>query len=450
MDVDALIIGGGFAGLSTAVQLADAGLRVALLEQKPHLGGRVYSIRDRESGDMIDNGQHVIMGCYHSTLAFMRTIGTTDSVKFQPSLSTPYRGMNGETTSDSLHCPRLPGPIHLLAGLLAMDSLSSGDKFAALRYGMSLRFGGARKGETVHQLSARLRQPLAIRQRLWDPIALSALNEETASADAGVFVRVLKDAFFGKARDSRLGLPVKPLSEMHGEAAVRFIQERQGRVMLDTKGKTFDWDQHRIKGVTLANGERITCDICISAVPAKVLRKLFVGSGLETMIGVPELGASPILSVYLWFDKEIADEEFCCLQNSSFEWAFHRKQFMNEGQHKRPCVCLVASAARRLDGLSREEIIQRGMNDLRRAYGAHVPEQPRHATVFWEREATFSCTPENHKKRPGTKTPLKNFFLAGDWTQTGLPATIEGAVRSGETAAQAALAYLKEKQNARF
>lgn len=448
MVIKALIIGGGFAGLSAAVQLADAGLRVTLLEKKSHLGGRVYSIRDRKTGDWIDNGQHVLMGCYHDTIEFMRRIGTSDAVRFQKTLSTPYRGL--DVGGDTLHCPALPGPLHLLAGLHGMKSLSLSDKLAALRYGLSLKMNGARKGETVHQMSSRLHQPLAIRQRLWDPIALSAMNEETASADAGVFARVLKDAFFGKARDSRLGLPVKPLSEMHGEAAVNYLAKHEGRVELNAKVKAFDWDQSRIKGVALANGEHISCDLCINATPPAPLQEVLLASGLETMIWAPGLGASPILSVYLWFDEEIADEDFCCLQQSTFEWAFHRKRFMNEGQHSKPCVCLVASAARRLDGLSREEIVRRCMDDLRRAYGERVPERPIEATVFWEKEATFSCTPENNKKRPTTKTALKNFFLAGDWTQTGLPATIEGAVRSGNTAAKAALAYLKEKERSRF
>jgi zeta-carotene desaturase len=448
MVVKALVLGGGFAGLSAAVQLADAGIRVTLLEKKSHLGGRVYSIQDRESGDWIDNGQHVLMGCYHDTIDFMKRIGTSDAVRFQKTLSVPYRGMDDGL--DQLICPNLPGPLHLLGGLRNMKSLNTADKLAALRYGVSLKYKGVRKGETIHQLSARLRQPLAIRQRLWDPIALSAMNEETATADAGVFARVLKDAFFGKARDSRLGLPVKRLSDIHGDSLVKYLVDREGRVTLDAKIKAFDWDQSRIKGVALANGEHIQCDLCISAVPANSLKKILMASGLETMIGAPDLGSSPILSLYLWFDEEIADEDFCCLQQSSFEWAFHRKQFMNEGEHSKPCVCLVASAARRLDGLSREEIIRRGMDDLRRAYGDRVPEQPTHATVFWEKEATFSCTPENNLKRPETKTVLKNFFLAGDWTQTGLPATIEGAVRSGKTAAKAVFSYLKEKERSRF
>lgn len=448
MVVNALILGGGFAGLSTAVQLADAGFRVTLLEKKAHLGGRVYSIQDRDSGDWIDNGQHALMGCYHETLDFMKRIGTSDAVRFQNTLSVPYRGM--DTDGDQLHCPNLPGPLHLLAGLRNMKSLSIGDKMAALRYGVSLKYSGVRKNETIHQMSARLRQPLSIRQRLWDPIALSAMNEETAAADAGVFARVLKDAFFGKARDSRLGLPVKPLSAMHGDAAVNYIMKHEGRIELNAKVKAFDWDQSRIKGVALADGEHIQCDLCISAAPFSALQKMLLASGLETMIWVPDLGASPILSLYLWFDEEIADEDFCCLQQSTFEWAFHRKRFMNEGEHSKPCVCMVASAARRLDGLSREEIIRRGMDDLRRAYGGRVPEQPTLATVFWEKEATFSCTPENNKKRPAAKTALKNFFLAGDWTQTGLPATIEGAVRSGNNAAKAALGYLKEKERSRF
>lgn len=448
MVIDTVIIGGGFAGLSAAVQLAKTGVKPLLLEQKSHLGGRVYSIEDRETGDVIDNGQHIIMGCYHRTIEFMRLVGTSEAVRFQPRLRVIYRGANG--FHDTLDCPALPGPLHLLTALSRMKSLSWSDKLAALRYGLNMRRKGPADGETVHQFSARMRQPLALRQRLWDPIALSALNEETASADGGLLKRVLNDGFMGKARDSRIGLPVLPLSRMHGDKAAEYIRSKGGDVRLNAKVKTFDWDQQRLKAAVLADGERIAAGSFISAMPPKPLRTILEASGLETMIRPPDLGESPILSVYLWFDQSISEDDFCCLQDCWFEWAFHRHNFMEPGEHSKPCVCLVASAARRMQGLSREIIVQRAIDDLRKAYGGSVPTEPAAASVFWETAATFSCTPENNAKRPGAKTALANFFFAGDWIQTGLPATIEGAVRSGETAAKALLDYRAMKASKKY
>ncbi|MBI1388614.1 MAG: FAD-dependent oxidoreductase [bacterium] len=448
MVVDVVVIGGGFAGVSAAVQLADAGLQVCLLEQKEHLGGRVYSVPHRETGDWIDNGQHVLMGCYHKTMALLRKLKTDGAVNFQKRLEVIYRGPGG--LYDELRCPALPGPLHLLAGLANMKTLKPKDKWAAVKYGLALRTAGPRKNETVHQFASRMKQPLALRQRLWDPIALSALNEETSVADASLLAGVMKQGFMGAARDSRIGLPVRRLAALHGEAAVRYLEERGGTVRMGEKAASMEWRNNELQAVMLASGERLPCRFAISAATPEQLRKVLLRAGLETLIRLPQLGESSILSVYLWFDSPIASEAFCCLQNCTFEWAFHRANFMEAGEHSSACVCLVASAARRLQGLTRDEIVRRAMDDLQRVYPDSTPAAPVLSSVFWEPRATFSCTPANEAKRPLPPTALKNFFLAGDWTQTGLPATIEGAVVSGINAARELLSYKRKTEKSRF
>ena len=147
------------------------------------------------------------------------------------------------------------------------------------------------------------------------------------------------------------------------------------------------------------------------------------------------MGSSPILNVYLWYERPFADDQICCLRDTTYEWIFHRSNFMNPGEHNQYCVCLVVSAARRLINVSRRQLVQAAIEDVQRVYPQTRTTQPTSSSLFWERNATFSCTPENVEKRPDHGTSLSNLFLAGDWTNTGLPATIEGATLSGHRCA---------------
>lgn len=434
MAVGAVVIGGGLAGLAAAVSLARHGVQVLLLESKKFLGGRVYSIRDRDTGDWIDNGQHALMGCYHQTFGLLRELETLEGVSFQPRIEVPYRGADG--MRDVLRGYPLPGPFHLLGGLLSMRSLSWKDKLSALYFGARMKMNRfAREGETIFQLCNRLGQSPAICKRMWDPIALSALNEDVDRADAALFRTVLSQAFFSSAADSRMALAAVPLQKLHGERAVEYLEQRGGSVRLESRVERLETHGRQIEAVILSSGERIACGACVAAVPAPVLAKLIRNSGLEERLPIPVLGQSPILSVYLWYDRPLSNEPFCCLQDCAYEWIFHRTNFMQPGEHRSYCVCLIVSAARRYQGLRRDDLIEMAIGDIRRVYPECGNPLPSHAAIFWEPRATFSATPENARKRLATQTDFENLFLAGDWTDTGFPATIEGAVVSGNRAA---------------
>jgi len=435
MGADAIVIGGGFAGISTAVSLTEAGLRVLLVEKRPFLGGRAYAVRDRVTGDWVDNGQHAMMGCYHGTLSLLEKIGTISGIGFQDSLQIVYRGANG--FYDRLQCPPLPGPFHLLAGLLRMRSFGLRDLPAAIRFGLAARkYQSLKTEETVSELCGRLRQTEALKQMMWDPITLSALNESPETADAGLLCAVLAQAFMGKTKDSRMGLPIVPLQSLHGDFAEQFLEDRGGGVVLGKSVERLIVADGNVKQVVLASGERLPCGYCVAAVPHSALRAILQRSGLWETVPAPDLGASPIVSVYLWYRQAVGEETVCCLQGTTFEWAFHRSNFMNAGVHQYHCVCLVVSAARRMQYWSRQELIQSAIDDMQTVYPETRSLKPYSSMVFREPHATFSATPAQVRRRPGHETALKNFSLAGDWTNTGLPATIESAVQSGKRCAE--------------
>ncbi|MDX9753879.1 MAG: hydroxysqualene dehydroxylase HpnE [bacterium] len=429
-----IILGGGAAGLAAASRIAEAGHPVTLIERKPFLGGRIYSVQDRKTGETIDNGQHVLMGCYHETFTLLRRLGTMDGIKIQDRLQIHYKG--GEGLDDELSCLPLPAPFHLLLAVLSMKSFNWADYRALLRFGLALRKENpAIKGETVATFCQRLQQPPALQNLMWFPIAVSALNETPETACAELFVTVLKQAFFAGSQESKIAFPRVPLQELHGTKAIEYIQNHNGRVILGETAVALEMEGKRIAAVWLKSGERIPCEHCISAIPSKPLHDLAIQSGLEKALRIPALGSSPILSVYLWFDHPFTSDEITCLQGCHYEWALFRSNFVREGEHKHFCVCLLVSAARGYQSWKRHDLIQAAIADLHNTYPASRQTHVLSVTVFWEPQATFSPHPMVSCKRPGPLTAIPNLTLAGDWTDTGLPATIEGAVLSGHNCA---------------
>ena len=442
---DVIVIGGGFAGLSAACALSDEGARVLVLEARPGLGGRATAFTDPATGEAVDNGQHVLLGCYRETFRFLRRIGADGDVTLQTRLAVDMVDRSGRRSR--LKCPALPAPWHLLTGLLGWEALGIGDRLAVLRMAPALRAAqrrlargetdfGVAPGETVEQWMIAHGQNARLREMLWEPLALAALNQSPRDAAAGPFIRVLAEMFGDDPNAAAIGLPAKPLDRLYAEPARRFVEQRGGEVRTGAPARVHTMNG-RVSHVSV-RGEPIEAPHVIASVPWFALAELLPDpdpalAGIVT--DATRLGSSPIVTVNMWFDRPVLDVPFLGLPGRAMQWVFE-KRFVFGGQASH--LSLVSSGAEDIVAQSNEEIAGLAIDEIREA----LPEARRatltRTKVVREKRATFSLAP-GEPPRPGTRTPVDGLYLAGDWIDTGLPGTIESAVVSGHAAAAAAV-----------
>jgi hydroxysqualene dehydroxylase len=445
---DVIVIGAGVAGLRAAVQLAARGARVTVLESKAVLGGRATAYSDPRTGERIDNGQHVMLGCYHETFAFLRQIGTEDRVRVQHGLEVDFVDRTGERSRLSL--PGLPPPLNFVAGLLDWTALTWRDRLAALRLAQPIRLAqqvqraerrgqtatriAASPGETVEEWLINNGQTPRITEMLWEPLALAALNQSVRVAAAPPFAAVLAQMFGGAPRDASLALPTWPLDQVYAEPARRFIEERGGEVRIGCAARIHL--EHGAVSHVEARGERLQAHSVVAAVPWYALVDLFAGDlgpveAIRTAAAATQ--PSPIASVNLWLNRRILRTPFLGLPGRTLQWVFDKGQmFDSETSH----ITLVSSGADDVMALQNEELVALALEELRDAVPEARAAKVARASVVRERRATYSLAP-GQPKRPQTATEVRGLVLAGDWIETGLPATIEGATISGRRAAEA-------------
>ncbi len=445
MPYDAVVVGAGFAGLSAAVRLARDDARVLVLDARARLGGRATAFPDRETGELVDNGQHALMGCYRETFAFLRDIGAEDHVHRQPELAVTTIERDGRVSR--LRCPSLPSPLHLVAGVFGWSALGWRDKLAVLRMAGPLRAaqrelarqahlkGRTTDADTVAQWLDRHGQTARLRELLWDPLALAALNQPPEVAAASYFARVLAEMFGPDPTAAAIVLPTRPLHLMYAEPARTFIEARGGQVRTGATARI----ELRDGGVAevRVGDETWQAPAVICAVPWFALNDVLtgeVGPVRPVLDAARATEPSPIVTVNLWFDRVVMDEPFVGLPGRMMQWVFDKRAvFGTSASH----LSLVSSGAADVLRWTNPQLIEAALDDLRGALPRVRDAQVIRATVIREPRATFSLAP-GQPSRPGTCTPVRGLYLAGDWIDTGLPATIESAVRSGHLAAEAA------------
>lgn len=438
--MNVLIIGGGFAGLAAGVRAAGRGHRVTVIERRPFLGGRAYSFRDAKTGDLVDNGQHLFTAAFRETRRFLDAIGTGDRLTIQRNLRLDFIEAG---RSAALRCLPLPAPFHVAGGLLGLSTLGWSEKRALFRLGRRLLAGPAPDpSQTVEAWLEAAGQTEASRRRFWYPLAVSALNESPPAASARLFARVVTDAVFASRADSCLATASVGLSPLYADPARAFIEQRGGRVLLNTAVSHLEMHDGRIEAAILKDGlkdgGRLQADAYIVAVPHHALLPLLPDAVRDDSFfaRITTLRASPIITIYLWLDRPVLRRPFVGLIGRTIQWVFDRHRTVASSTPG--ALACVISGAHEVVDWPQDALIDRAMADLK----ADLPQVRRarliHALVVKERQATFSPRPEAESARPPQTTPLANLFLAGDWTATGLPPTVESAVLSGHRAADLA------------
>jgi squalene-associated FAD-dependent desaturase len=446
-----IVIGGGFAGTTAAVRLTEQGCRVTLIEARSRLGGRVQSLSDTFTGETIDNGQHLMMGCYEAALRLLDTLGTTHLLRRQKALRVSFaEPPNTQTlnTFFALDASLLPGKLGMALGMMRLQGLSWQEKWCLVRFATRLQLNLVQAdSKTAQALLREEKQSERVITRLWEPIILATLNTSVAESSATLFAAVMRLAFFGGAEASQMLLATTGLDEVLSTAEA-WLEKRGSRFMTGLVSEILV-ENSLVCGVRLKNGEEFRADAVVSAVPVHSLLKLLPDAMRSTpdFMNFSEFSTSPILSVYLWFDQEFVEQDFIALLGTTVQWVFNRRKICvaeTSLVERFPShLSLTISAAQSLTGASQQEIIDVCLADLRAVFPKARTATLLHARVIREKNATPLFTPTNGGNRPNAQTALQGLFLAGDWTNTGLPATIESAARSGEIAATQVWASLK-------
>jgi len=444
MNYDAIIIGGGCAGFSAATALAGSGARVLVVEARPGLGGRATAFTDPETGERVDNGQHILMGCYDATFAFLRRIGAADRVRWQSGLKVPMIDRAGHYSVLSL--PALPSPLHFLAGVLTWEALSWSERLSVLRIGAGIGpanhlrqgYGGQEAGRhpdsagTVRDWLVKNGQAPRLCELFWEPLALAALNQSIDQAEAVYFIRVLERVFGPDPAAAALVLPAVPLDEMYAEPARTWLAARGSEVRTNAPAKVVI-DRQRVTGVRVRD-ELIEAPVVIATVPWHAFHALFEQSPIElreTITNASALASLPIVTVNLWFDRAVMNEPLVGLPGRNFQWVFDRRAIVGGAASH---LSLTSSGAEAIVAMSNDELAAMALGEVRAAMPEARTAKVQKSIAVREKRSTFSLAADA-PPRPQTRTAIQGLFLAGDWIDTGLPATIESAVMSGHLAA---------------
>lgn len=444
------IVGGGLAGITAAIDLAEAGLDVTLLEARPRLGGAASSYQRGQM--MIDNGQHVILRCCEAYRGLLARLGVTAQVAFQDRFDVTVLGPGGPAR---LRRSGLPSPLHMTGALTRYRLLPLADRLAVGRAALAMRFLDQADPAIDEQrlgdwLAARGQGELA-RRRLWDLFIVSALNIAGDDANLALAATVIKTALLGAKDAADIGVATVPLGDLHGRAAADLLSSLGAQVKtgakvtqirpapdggfeLDLTREDFAESSAPLDGPAGGLGGSASLDGIVLAVPAGQAGKLAAEAGVGAAGRWDGLGASPIVNVHVIYDRQVTDLPFAAAVDSPVQWVFDKTRVagLNTGQY----LAVSLSAADEHVTVPAALLRERFIPELERLFPAASRAQVTDYFVTRERRATFRQAPGCGVLRPGAATSVPGLVLAGSWTDTGWPDTMEGAVRSGHTAAQ--------------
>jgi len=426
--------------MAAAWRLITTGYSVTLVERRPYLGGRAYSFEDKETGLQIDNGQHVFLGCCTAYTGFLQEIGTLELTTRQPSLHVEVRDAAGN--AGFLSAAPLPSPLHLLPGFLLYPHISFMDKLKALP--VLLRMSRIKNRDTpalqIEDFESWLRRhhqsERAIRN-FWELIILPTCNDPASAVSASTAFMIFQVGLLEGRHNADVGYARAGLSDVMGTAAEHKLQERGVTLLLGhTVKQLLVGDDGALSGVEMADGERLQADWYVSALPAHALPDLLPQTANESAIAASAAAHTyaPIVNLHVWYDRSVADFEFAAFVDSPVQWVFNKSRIMGDDDPGEYLTVSLSGAWEHWPE-SKEALQERFIKELERLLPRARVARVVRFQVVKEQRATFRSLPGTAEHRLPAKTSIRNFVLAGDWTDTGWPATMEGAVRSGEAAA---------------
>jgi squalene-associated FAD-dependent desaturase len=432
-----VIAGGGLAGLAAACALADSGFRVTLFERRPYLGGRASSYEHPGTGEVVDNCQHVLFRVCTNLVEFYRRIGVEDKIRWYDDMTFLEPGGRASV----MHASPLPAPLHTAPSFLRFPFLDLKDKLAISRAIASLML--ARPPDTGRSFLDWCQshgQTTNAIERFWKPILISALSEDLGLISISYAAQVVRESM--KSPEARhMGVPSVPLTDLYNRAG-DYIRARQGEIRFRNSLESFSPEPSQVKVRTAEREEQF--DYLVLALPFEALDRVLPQSAEAAPLreNLSHFVSAPITGIHLWFDRQISDLDHAVLLDRTIQWMFHKSRLLATrvpagSESSGSYVELVVSASKSLIDKSRAEIVELALKEVREffpeARGANLVK----STVIKEVHATFSPRPGIDAHRPHQATAWPCVFLAGDWTATGWPATMEGAVRSGYLAAEA-------------
>ena len=437
-----VVVGGGLAGMAAACDLADRGHPVTLMEKRPFLGGRAFSFPEPDTGQEIDNGQHVFLGCCTAYIDFLEKLGVSDNTYIPPRLDVPVLGYGGKR--GVLRSVGLPAPLHLLPSLLRYPHLTWGEKLRAiyggLRISMTRRRGGegGMGGETFAGWLKRHRQTDAAIERFWNLIILPTLNDDISEVSADMGLMVFQEGVLKSRASAAIGYARVGLSELVSEAVKSYLSARGGETLLGAGARGFSVDGDVVRGVQTSAGA-VKGDWYVSALPSYDLCAMLPASLSDNGFFARAAGLdySPIVDVHIWYDRPVMDEAFCGFVDSPLQWVFNKTRMRGDDSDSGQYLCISLSGAWRYADMPKQDIREMFLEEMRRVFPVARDAEVERLLIVKQPWATFRSLPGVEAHRLPSATPIANLFLAGEWVDTGWPGTMEGAVRSGRMAAQA-------------
>ncbi len=439
--VDCAVVGAGVAGLAAAADLAARGRAVCLIEERPYCGGRAYSFRDPATSDILDNGQHLIAGCYSAFLDFLSRIGVPAQERATIPMDILFRHAEGRSARFAL--PPLPHRASFAAALLRFGLLPLRDRFAILRFARRLERLEEEQMRVLDRITAEawLRehgQSDRSMEYFWSVICLATLNTAASRASALLFAVVLRELLLGGKAASRFLIPRIGLSELYVEYAVKFIENAGGEVILHDRVEKVEFNSGNNLRIRMKSGRIVESKCLILAVPADKLTNILEVKDINLLQlnKLQALDHSEIQSFYFWLDRRIFDGSMMACLGGRLQWIFPRGRAADGAWLYAGVISDAGGSGGEEPGSIESELI-RLFPELGRGGAMRI-------RAMRERKATIRALPGLEELRPGARTARPELFLAGDWTGTHLPATIESAARSGLAAAACAMEYLEK------